>query len=136
MRIPGRTTFDRRRNPLFRTGPGRKRNAGKKCRDIRRLGFATLFGSFVFRNQGIEKWARRFSLANAVMTPVIAVVYFDPTFSIPLLFLGSPWIVTASGSMHCLSFYFNCVGAQLLQTSHLVYLSPASALLPDRRLSA
>jgi len=40
------------------------------------------------------------------MTPVIAVVYFYPTFSIPLLILGSPWIITAGGSMLSLVFYF------------------------------
>ena len=70
------------------------------------LGFATLFGSFVFRGVGIEKWAKRFFIANAVMTPVIALVYFYPTFSIPLLILGSPWIVTAAGSMLSLALYF------------------------------
>ena len=70
------------------------------------MGFATLFGSFVFTKQGVEKWAKGFFIANAVMTPVIAVVYFYPTFSIPLLVLGSPWIVTSAGSMLCLAFYF------------------------------
>jgi len=70
------------------------------------MGLATLFGSFVFRNGGIEKWAKCFFIANAVMTPVIALVYFYPTFSIPLRLLGSPWIVTASGSMLCLALYF------------------------------
>jgi hypothetical protein len=70
------------------------------------MGLATLFGSFVFRKQGIEKWAKCFFIANTVMTPVIAVVYFYPTFSIPLLMIGSPWIVTAAGSMFCLSLYF------------------------------
>jgi hypothetical protein len=80
------------------------------------MGFATLFGSFVFRNQGIEKWVKRFFIANAVMTPVIAVVYFYPTFSIPLLMLGSPWIVTAAGSMFCLAYYFNDLPGQLQRT--------------------
>ena len=75
------------------------------------MGFATLFGSFVFRKHGIEKWAKGFFIANAVMTPVIAVVYFYPTFSTPLLILGSPWIVTAAGSMLCLASYFKNVTA-------------------------
>jgi hypothetical protein len=82
------------------------------------MGFATLFGSFVFRKQGIEKWAKRFFIANALLTPVIAVVYFYPTFSIPLLMIGSPWIVTAAGSMFCLSLYFRDETAQLPQTGH------------------
>ena len=70
------------------------------------MGFSTLFGSFVFRDVGIEKWAKHFFIANAVMTPVISLVYFYPTFSIPLLILGSPWIVTAAGSMLSLALYF------------------------------
>ena len=70
------------------------------------LGFATLFGSFVFSTYGVEKWAKGFFLANALMTPIVAIVYFYPTFSVTLLVLGSPWIVTASGSMLCLAIYF------------------------------
>ena len=38
-----------------------------------------------------------FALAHAVMTPVIAVVYFAPTFSVVLLLLATPWLVTALG---------------------------------------
>lgn len=70
------------------------------------MGFATLFGSFVFSAYGVEKWAKGFFLANALMTPIVAIVYFYPTFSVPLLVLGSPWIVTAAGSMLCLAIYF------------------------------
>ncbi len=70
------------------------------------LGFATLFGSLVFTTRGVEKWAKSFFLANALMTPVVATVYFYPTFSASLLVLASPWIVTASGSMLCLALYF------------------------------
>jgi hypothetical protein len=80
------------------------------------MGFATLFGSFVFRKRGVDKWAKRFFLGNAVMTPVIALVYFYPTFSIPLLILGAPWLVTAAGSMFCLALYFK--NAQLPQTDN------------------
>lgn len=70
------------------------------------MGFATLFGSFVFRKRAVDKWAKRFFVGNAVMTPVIALVYFYPTYSISLLILGSPWLVTAAGSMFCLAMYF------------------------------
>jgi len=79
------------------------------------MGFATLFGSFVFRSGGVDKWAKGFFIGNAVMTPVIALVYFYPTFSISLLILGAPWLVTAAGSMFCLALYFK--NAQLPQTS-------------------
>jgi hypothetical protein len=69
------------------------------------MGIATLCGSFAFDTQGVGKYAKAFFLANACMTPIIAAIYFYPTFSIPLLLLGSPWIVTASGSMFCLAIY-------------------------------
>src|SRR5579872_2472146 len=65
------------------------------------MGLATLFGSFVLGRYGIQKWVRAFFLANALMTPIIAIVYFYPIFSVPLLLLGSPWLVTAAGSMLC-----------------------------------
>jgi hypothetical protein len=32
---------------------------------------------------------------HALVTPLIAVVYFYPTFSPQLLFLGFPWAITA-----------------------------------------
>jgi hypothetical protein len=86
------------------------------------MGFATLFASFVFRDKGVEKWAKGFFLGNAVMTPVIALVYFYPTFSIPLLILGSPWIVTAAGSMFCLALFFK--NAQLPRTDDQGLPSP------------
>ena len=76
------------------------------------MGLSTLFGSFAFRKQGIEKWAKGFFIANAVMTPVIAVVYFYPNFSISLLIVGSPWIVTSAGSMLCLAFYLKTAKQQ------------------------
>ena len=43
----------------------------------------------------LEKWARRALLANALVTPLIATVYFYPTFSTRLLLLGFPWAITA-----------------------------------------
>jgi hypothetical protein len=70
------------------------------------MGLATLFAAPVFAKKGLELWTRRFFLANALITPVIALVYFYPTFSIMLLLLGSPWIITASGSMLLLALYF------------------------------
>lgn len=38
---------------------------------------------------------RRAFVAHAAVTPLIAVVYFAPTFSATLLVLGFPWAVTA-----------------------------------------
>jgi len=62
------------------------------------MGLATLFAAPSFEPTRVERWARGFFLANAIMTPIVATVYYYPTFSIPLLLLASPWIVTASGS--------------------------------------
>jgi hypothetical protein len=42
-----------------------------------------------------DRWVPRALLANALVTPLIAIVYFAPTFSIALLFLGFPWAITA-----------------------------------------
>ncbi|NMB70475.1 hypothetical protein GYA27_04785 [candidate division WWE3 bacterium] len=70
------------------------------------MGLATLFASPIFANKGVELWTKRFFLANALITPVIALVYFYPTFSYALLLLASPWMVTASGSMLFLALFF------------------------------
>lgn len=53
-----------------------------------------------------DKWVRIFFVANAAVTPLITVVYFYPTFSEKLLFLGFPWAVTAPGAMLSLALLF------------------------------
>jgi len=70
------------------------------------LALATLFASFFFANKGFERWVKWFFIANFLVTPLICVVYFYPTFSYTLLLLGTPWIVTASGSMLVLALFF------------------------------
>jgi uncharacterized membrane protein len=70
------------------------------------LGAATLFAIPVFRGSESRKWVRRFFFANALVTPAIALVYFYPTFSIGLLLLGSPWLITAPGSFLSLALMF------------------------------
>jgi hypothetical protein len=60
----------------------------------------------MFSNQGIEKWVKYFFLANFIVTPLIGFVYFYPVFSYGLLLLGTPWIITASGSMLVLALFF------------------------------
>ena len=70
------------------------------------MGFATLFAVPVFARQGIQRWLRWFFLANGLLTPVIAFVYFYPYFSIPLLLLGLPWLITGPGSMLLLALFF------------------------------
>ncbi|VVB77117.1 Uncharacterised protein [uncultured archaeon] len=70
------------------------------------LGMATLFAFPAFENRGLQRWNRLFFLANGLITPIIAAVYFYPAYSIVLLLAGSPWIVTACGSMLLLALYF------------------------------
>jgi hypothetical protein len=70
------------------------------------LGIACLFASLVFENAGRTKWVKWFLLANAAITPIIGLIYFYPRFSIPLLLIGSPWIISATGSMLLLGLYF------------------------------
>jgi len=70
------------------------------------LGLATLFAVPLFAKEGLQKWVRRFFLANGLVTPLISFVYFYPDFSTTLLLLGLPWIVTAVGSMLLLTLYF------------------------------
>ena len=59
------------------------------------MGIATLLAMPALGRSGFERWVRRSFLANALVTPLIAIVYFYPRFSIRLLFLGFPWAVTA-----------------------------------------
>ncbi|HVW94155.1 MAG TPA: hypothetical protein VHB74_16305 [Devosia sp.] len=59
------------------------------------MGTAAFFAAFIFDWQGGGRAVRLALVAHGLMTPVIAVVYFYPVFSLPLLILGSPWLVTA-----------------------------------------
>lgn len=70
------------------------------------LGLATLFAIPLFAREGLQKWIRWFFLANGLITPVIAFVYFYPNFSPTLLLVGLPWIITAPGSMLLLALFF------------------------------
>lgn len=71
------------------------------------MGLATLFAVPAFAKTGLEKWLRWFFLANGLVVPLIAFVYFYPTFSTGLLLvLGSPWIITAPGSILLLTMFF------------------------------
>ena len=59
------------------------------------MGLATLFAIPALRNIGFERWVRMSFLAHALVTPLITIVYFYPTYSASLLFLGFPWAITA-----------------------------------------
>jgi len=70
------------------------------------LNLSTLFAFSVFDKQGLQKWARRFFLINGLSTPFIAIAYFYPVFSVPVLMFGAPWVVTVPGSLLFLALYF------------------------------
>lgn len=70
------------------------------------MGLAMLTALPVFRKHGFEKWVRLSFLANAGITPLISIVYFYPTYSNKLLFLGFPWAITAPFAMLMLALLF------------------------------
>jgi heme/copper-type cytochrome/quinol oxidase subunit 4 len=59
------------------------------------MGLATLVAVPAVSNVGFERWVRLSLIANALVTPLISIVYFYPTYSTGLLFLGFPWAITA-----------------------------------------
>jgi hypothetical protein len=65
---------------------------------------------------GPERWARRLFLAHGAVTPLIAVVYFHPRFSMTLLMLALPWGITAPGAILMLMRFF---GARIPRRSLL-----------------
>jgi hypothetical protein len=70
------------------------------------MGLATLIALPVFAKNGFQKWVRISFLANASVTPLITIVYFYPSFSEKLLFLGFPWGITAPLAMLMLAISF------------------------------
>ena len=70
------------------------------------MGLATLFATPVFEKKEIQKWVRISFLANTFVTPLIAFVYFYPTFSERLLMLALPWAITAPTAMLMLALMF------------------------------
>lgn len=70
------------------------------------MGLAMLFAVPVFEKKGFQKWVRITFLVNAFVTPLIAFVYFYPTFSERLLLLALPWTITAPTAMLMLAIMF------------------------------
>lgn len=59
------------------------------------MGLATLLAIPALSKVGFERWVRLSFFANVLVTPLISIVYFYPTFSQSLLFIGFPWAITA-----------------------------------------
>jgi hypothetical protein len=85
------------------------------------MGLATLLAVPALSGPGFERWVRMSFIAHALVTPLIAIVYFYPTYSQNLLFLGFPWAITAPVFMVMLAILLRRKGAAL---------RPAAAPLP------
>jgi len=59
------------------------------------MGLVTLFAIPALGKKGFERWVRVSFIAHVFVTPLISIVYFYPTFTPKLLFLGFPWAITA-----------------------------------------
>lgn len=70
------------------------------------MGIAMLLAIPVFKNFGFQKWVRISFLANALVTPLIAFVYFYPEFSETILLIAIPWTITAPTAMLMLAIMF------------------------------
>ncbi|MEJ2088159.1 MAG: hypothetical protein P8Y69_06740 [Gammaproteobacteria bacterium] len=69
------------------------------------MGLAALMAAPALATVGFGRWVRISALAHALVTPLIAIVYFYPTYSQNLLFLGLPWAVTAPVFMMMLAIH-------------------------------
>jgi hypothetical protein len=70
------------------------------------LSLSTLFAFPVFEKHGLQNWVRWFFLANALIIPLFAIVYYYPGYSVSQLLLGLPWGITVPGSLLLLAMYF------------------------------
>lgn len=59
------------------------------------MGLASLFAVPAVGRAGFERRVRMALIANTLVTPLVSIVYFYPTFSTRLLLLGFPWAITA-----------------------------------------
>jgi hypothetical protein len=82
------------------------------------MGIATLIAIPVFNKTGFEKWVRVSFIANALVTPLIAIVYFYPVYSERLLILGFPWGITAPLFMLLLALMFKKRAAGNIYNEH------------------
>lgn len=75
------------------------------------MGLATFVAIPLFASTGFQKWVKISLAAHALVTPLISVVYFYPTYSYDLLILGFPWAITAPFFMIMLAINFKKSGS-------------------------
>ena len=59
------------------------------------MGLAALMAVPAIGRVGFDRWVRFSLIAHVLVTPLISIVYFYPTYTTRLLFLGFPWAITA-----------------------------------------
>jgi len=70
------------------------------------LNLSTLLAVPALEKRGAQRWVRSFFLANALITPLFALTYFSPTYSVPVLMLGGiPWAITVPGCLLSLALF-------------------------------
>jgi hypothetical protein len=70
------------------------------------LNLSTLLAVPALEKRGAQRWVRSFFLANALITPLFAITYFSPTYSVPVLMLGGiPWAITVPGCLLSLALF-------------------------------
>jgi hypothetical protein len=79
------------------------------------MGLASLSAVPAVGRAGFERWVRFSLIAHALVTPLISIVYFYPTYSTELLFLGFPWAITAPLFMLMLAIMLRKKGAVLAE---------------------
>jgi hypothetical protein len=70
------------------------------------MGFAMFIAIPALKTHAAQGWARRAFWANALVTPLISIVYFYPVYSEKLLLLGAVWGLTAPIAMLMLAQVF------------------------------
>jgi hypothetical protein len=93
------------------------------------MGLATLSAVPAFSRTGFQKWVRLAFLANALVTPLIATVYFYGEYSYELLVLGFPWAITAPLSMLMLALNFRMQRIVRIDAAGHVVVDRESAIL-------
>jgi hypothetical protein len=82
------------------------------------LNLATLLAVPALEKHGAQRWVRSFFLANALITPLFAITYFSPTYSVPVLMLGGiPWAITVPGCLLSLALFLRRESQVLPQPS-------------------
>ena len=75
------------------------------------MGLACLLAVPAVSTVGFERWVRFSLIAHVLVTPLIGIVYFYPTFSTGLLIIGFPWVITAPLFMLMLAIMLRRRGA-------------------------